>query len=96
MQARNRIEFGNPALCWGVKAFRLPGHFKEHFLFLQFPGKLFFQCLKKEGRKKLCVGVTERIYSDSRDKLFAQNIFSVYYPKEARLLNSQGHRLRTA
>jgi hypothetical protein len=76
MQARNRIEFGNPALCGWVKAFRFPSHFKEHFLFLQLPGKLFFQCLKKEQTKKLlCTGIIlYRIYSAATIKLLAHKL----------------------
>lgn len=46
VKAGDWIEFGNPALCWRVKAFRFSSHFKENFLLLQFSGKFFFQCLK--------------------------------------------------
>lgn len=39
------VELGDAAVAVRVKAFRLAAHLKEHFLFLQLPGKLLLQGL---------------------------------------------------
>jgi len=44
------VELGDAAVAVRVKAFRLAAHLKEHFLFLQLPGKLLLQGLQGTHR----------------------------------------------
>lgn len=45
VDTRDWIEPCDAALGGGVEALGLSAHLEEHFLFLQFPGKLFLQSL---------------------------------------------------
>lgn len=40
------VELGDATLRRGIKALRISRHLKEHFLFLQLPGKFVLQGLK--------------------------------------------------